>query len=152
MATVWGDNQYSEIMCMFDFTMQTELTSLVGCYREQCWAGNEALHLGGLAGRYHERRKPLTLLSWRPESPPFTHPFPHQVLSRESERWFNFHSGSPPALGSQMWQITCVGILVWRSVQWVRVDSSSSFNLSQMDLEPGANGLSFCQFYKIPWK
>lgn len=107
-------------------------------------AGNEAVNLGRLADGRHQNRKPLTLLSWRPESPPFTHPTPHQALSRESERWFNFHTGSPHTLGCQMWQITCVGTLVWSSVHWVWADSSSSFNLSQKDLEPGAKGLNFC--------
>lgn len=71
-------------------------------------------------------------------------PTPHQALSRESERWLNFHTGSPHALGCQMWQITRVGILVWSSVHWVWADSSSSFNLSQKDLAPGAKGLNFC--------
>lgn len=47
------------------------------------------------------------------------------------------------ALGCQMWQITYVGILVWSSIHWVWADSSSSFNLSQMDLEPGAKAWNF---------
>lgn len=34
------------------------------------------------------------------------------------------------------------GHLVWSSVCWVWLDSSISFNLSQMDLEPGAEGLN----------
>lgn len=75
----------------------------------------------------------------------------HQALSTESERWFNFHTGSPHALGCQMWQITCVGILVWSSVHWVQADSSSSFNLSQMDLEPGAKGLKFSPLKHPPY-
>lgn len=91
------------------------------------------------------------LLSWRPESPPFAHPTPHQALSRESERWCNFHTGSPHALDCQLWQITRVGILVWSSVHWVQADSSSSFNLSQMDLEPGTKGLKFSLLKHPPY-
>lgn len=83
--------------------------------------------------------------------PSFAHPTPHQTLSRESERWFNFHTGSPHALGCQMRQITYVGILVWSSVHWVQADSSSSFNLSQMDLEPGAKGLKFSPLKYPPY-
>lgn len=75
-------------------------------------AGNEAVNLGRLADGRHEKRKPLTLLRWRPASPPFTHPTPHQALSGESERWFNFHTGSPHALGarcdkSHVWALWC---------------------------------------------
>lgn len=86
-----------------------------------------------------ETRKPL-----------FTHPTPHPALSRESERWFNFHTGSPCAPACQMWQITCVGVWVWSSVHWVRADSSSSFNLSLMDLEPGTEGISFYHWNTHP--
>lgn len=125
--------------------------NLWGVTREEFRGGNEALNLGRFADGHHQKRKPLTLLSWKPGSPSFAHPIPHQTLSRESERWFNFHTGSPHALGCQMWQITCVGILVWSSVHWVRADSSSSFNLSQMDLEPGAKGLKFSPLKHPPY-
>lgn len=69
---------------------------------------------------------------------------PHSIsgLRGESEGWFNFHPGSPHAWGPQMWQMTRVGILVWSPVCWVWLDVSSSFNLSRMDLGPGAEGLN----------
>lgn len=64
--------------------------------------------------------------------------------SLEQRKWKMIQfPGSAHALGCQTWQITCVSILVWSSVHWVQTDSSSSFNLSQMDLVPGAKRLYF---------
>lgn len=57
-------------------------------------------------------------------------------------RMIQFPPWVTPCLGlPDVTDYTC-GHLVWSSVCWVWLDSSISFNLSQMDLEPGAESLN----------